>query len=154
MELEIGLILEQRYPQADEGDYEVSERNGVRRISFWNEAKLGPKPTLSQLRSWWLGAEKWNRRRQFRTLVDADYEEMLAPDGVYTRVEKDEILEKKAANRAGARLPLSPAQQKASDSIDALRLKRVQKFTEINSVQQGEGESVEDAVTRVRAVSW
>lgn len=150
--MEVGLILAHRYPSEPEPpvNYEVLNNE----ISRWSEAVLGPKPTTDQLRSWWLGAEKWAKKRQLRDAADKEYRSILAPEGIYTEVEKDEILEKKAAIRAGVSVPLNVAQQRASDTIDLLRQKRIDRFREANQLEQGANETLEQAVERVRQISW
>jgi len=154
--MQIGLILSHRYPKAVSlEDYEVREdTEGDQWIASWDEAKLGTQPTTEQLRSWWLDAEKWSQRARFRLACDAEYEAVLAPEGNLTLLQRDEILEKRAIRGAGGIVNLRAGEQAASDRIDALRAKRAERFAAVGAVTQGASETVEDAVTRVRAVAW
>lgn len=151
--MEIGLILAHRYPSEPEPPVNYEVLNG--QITRWNTAVLGPQPTNEQLRGWWLEAEKWNRRKHIALSADLEYEKLLAPDTVMSRVERDETLEKKAANKAVAGVAnLIGTEQTLSTNIDSLRAKYKAKKQDVNNVTQGTGETVEQAVTRVRNVSW
>jgi hypothetical protein len=91
-----GLIISHRFPNADASDFTViQEPDQEPQLTYWNEAVLGPRPTDDQFRFWWLAAEKWQRKRQFRHLCDADYENILAPEGDLTLVQRDEVIEKR-----------------------------------------------------------
>lgn len=156
--MEIGLILAHRYPTepVPPVNYEVrADADGNQFVSYWNAAVLGPQPTNEQLRSWWLEAEKWNRRKLLAEAYDVRYDAMLAPDGAFSRVERDETLEKKAANRAViGSANLIGVEATISTKVDSLRGEYKTKKQSINNVTQQTGETVEQAVARVRAVSW
>lgn len=150
--MEIGLILAHRYPNEPVPPVNYEVLNG--QITRWNAAVLGPQPTNEQLRSWWLDAEKWNQRKQIALAADRDYEALLAPDTVMSKVERDETLEKKAAIRAGAAVTLIGMEPTLSTNIDTLRTKYRTKKQDVNNITQGANETVEAAVARVRAVTW
>lgn len=156
--MEIGLILAHRYPAEPMPpvNYEVrADVEGNLFISYWDAAVLGPQPTDTQLRSWWIEAEKWNIRKQLAAIADAEYDAMLAPDGAFSRVERDETLEKKAANKAVlGSANLVGVETTISSKVDTLRSKYKTKKQEVNVVTQQTGETVEQAVARVRAVAW
>lgn len=153
--LPIGMIVEHRYPNADGvTDYEIRDDGDGPYIAYWNEAKLGQKPTEADLRSWWLGAEKWGKKRQLRDADDTEYDRLLSPEGLMTKMERDEVIEKKAAERAGVPQKFVAAEPEMSQKIDALRQKRVDRFKAVNDVSQQSGETLEQTVERVRAITW
>lgn len=150
-----GLIIAHRYPSADPTHYTVIQEEGQEpELTFWNEVALGPRPSEDQFRSWWLDAEKWQKLGQLRRAINADYSKMLFPEGSQTELEKDEIIEKKGARRAGATVNFGAGQEVVSGIIDNMRTKKNQKFQELNAVVVQVGETLEDAVARVRALKW
>ncbi len=154
--MNIGLILAHRYQGADpNGDYIVrTDEQGNQYIDYWNTEKLGAQPSNDTLRSWWLDAEKWGKRGQFAIAADRDYMGVLFPDGRITRLEKDEVIEKRAIRGAGGPNLLTNLESQISTDIDALRQKRRDKVKAVNDVVQGADETLEQAVERVRAISW
>ncbi len=154
--MDIATILTWRFPNTED-HWRVAEdpQTGRQSITYWNEALMGvPQPTESDLRSWWLAAEKHRKRSLFRIAADSEYERLLAPEGNLTLVQRDEILEKKAITKAGGSAPMSAAEKRASDNIDALREKRRSRWAEVAGVVQDPGETLEAAVERVRAIAW
>lgn len=155
--MEVGLILAHRYP--DEGqppqNYEVRvNADGEQYISYWNSAVLGQQPSVQTLRSWWLDAEKWGRRLELAKSVDRQYDLALAPDGIFTKLERDEVLEKKAANKAiPGSASLLAQETNLSSQIDTLRANWKNKKQAINSVTQGANETLEDTVARLRSIN-
>ena len=151
-----GLIIGYRYPNADPlDDYSISQEPGQEPvITYWNEAKLGAQPTTDQLRSWWLDAEKWGKKRNLRNSADAEYDQLLSPEGLMTRMERDEVIEKKAVERMGGSPGFVGPELTMSTKINDLRLKRRQRFAAVNNVVQGATETLEQVVERVRGISW
>ncbi len=154
--MDIATILTWQFPNTED-HWRVAEdpQTGKQSITHWNEAVMGvPQPSESDLRSWWLAAEKHRKRSLFRIAADREYERLLAPEGNLTLVQRDEILEKKAIAGAGGNPPMSAAEKRASDNIDALRQRRRDKWAEISGVTQQPGEALEAAVERVRSLAW
>lgn len=150
-----GLIIAHRFPGADPSQYSVvQEPDQQPELVYWDESALGPRPTEEQFRGWWLDAEKWEKRGRLRAAADAEYQKILFPEGAFTHLEKDEILEKKAAKRSGAAVNFGAGQQAASDTIDSLRAKRVDRFNALAAIAQQSGETLEQAVARVREIKW
>ena len=158
MHMEIGLILAHRYPQADPtADYEVMLDTNTNEpvIRTWNAAKLGPQPTAAQLESWWLPAEKANKKQQIGSLADTDYKKIFSVDEEFRELDCDDIMQKKLKRDIGNVAEILPASAStAASDVDALKQKRNRAYQQVNDVAQGSGETVAQAVTRVRAVAW
>jgi hypothetical protein len=155
MRMPLAQIIEHRYPGAIEARHVVIQDDGDGPyIAYWNGPALGPQPTLDQFRSWWLPYEKHARRFRFRHLCDTEYEQLLAPEGNLTLVQRDEILEKRAILGAGGNPPMNAAEKAASDKIALLRQKRRDRWQAVGDVVQQPEETLEQAVERVRVLSW
>ena len=76
--MDIGAVVMRLYPDADPSDFSVSQEPGEQpKITRWNEATLGPRPTESQLRDAWLPALKEQKIVEIRRRVVSEADAVM-----------------------------------------------------------------------------